>query len=593
MGAELELDLKIILDKVAARFEFGKLAAIMKEELRKETGIEFKTDFVFKLMKELEKERTKDLERELKQKQLFFLKYMKWKQMLEIAAENAEYARKRKADQETIAQGERAKKAILASAKQASVIPQIKAADMRPTPVMFEAVKAAKKTTEWMERPKDTNIYGNKVERQYDIDKQKIQPGQVGGKQPDTVAGSPVKTGIIAGVSAAITLELIDALKDAAKRSQILGGTFEIVGKLLGLMVDLILLPFLPIIAGALVWLVKVLVYVGSLWDKFIKWLFPEKKDDGTTEPGTVPNSIPTIGDTLKLFGIDLSKIDLGNDILNGILQSLGNIDWATALAGVAALIIAGLVAALLIGAGVSVGWALVAAAILGVLLVLLTTALVKAAQEAGWNFANELRAKFGDPMMYLEIAGVVAGGLIGAIIGGIAGIVGGPAGMALGATAGALLGGMIVKGLEDWAYQSGWNFAEWIRVSWNPAIEDLKWQLNNIGLLFTQIADSIWNALVGVYNRIASIPGAEALGIRKMEFGGIVPGMPGTPQLIIAHGQEEVIPYNQRGKGTKETKQEGNTTTTNNFNFYGYQDDKFVNKVKDVMRQQGAQYKL
>jgi hypothetical protein len=58
---------------------------------------------------------------------------------------------------------------------------------------------------------------------------------------------------------------------------------------------------------------------------------------------------------------------------------------------------------------------------------------------------------------------------------------------------------------------------------------------------------------------------------------GGVVPGPKGQAQMAIVHGGETITP---EGKG-------GNNT----FNFYGYQDDKFIAKVRDVMRGDATRY--
>jgi hypothetical protein len=59
-----------------------------------------------------------------------------------------------------------------------------------------------------------------------------------------------------------------------------------------------------------------------------------------------------------------------------------------------------------------------------------------------------------------------------------------------------------------------------------------------------------------------------------------VIPGPIGAPRVVTVHGGERVVPA---GKSV------GDTTV----NFYGYQDDKFVAKVKEIMRREGARYQV
>lgn len=65
--------------------------------------------------------------------------------------------------------------------------------------------------------------------------------------------------------------------------------------------------------------------------------------------------------------------------------------------------------------------------------------------------------------------------------------------------------------------------------------------------------------------------------GMLEFAEGGVVPGPKGQAQMAVVHGGETITP---EGKG-------GNNT----FNFYGYQDDKFIAKVRDVMRGDATRY--
>jgi hypothetical protein len=79
-----------------------------------------------------------------------------------------------------------------------------------------------------------------------------------------------------------------------------------------------------------------------------------------------------------------------------------------------------------------------------------------------------------------------------------------------------------------------------------------------------------------------SAMGGYTLAGQRLYEFqsGGVIPGPIGAPRVVTVHGGERVVPA---GKSV------GDTTV----NFYGYQDDKFVAKVKEIMRREGARYQV
>ena len=72
--------------------------------------------------------------------------------------------------------------------------------------------------------------------------------------------------------------------------------------------------------------------------------------------------------------------------------------------------------------------------------------------------------------------------------------------------------------------------------------------------------------------------PVGEALHLAGVfDTGGVVPGT--GPQLAVVHGGETITPAGQSAGHT--------------FNFYGYQDDQFISKVRDVLRKDGARLNL
>jgi len=77
--------------------------------------------------------------------------------------------------------------------------------------------------------------------------------------------------GLVAGGTAGGMLILADVIKDLTKQSKILGEVYSKVQESMGLLIDLILLPFLPLIASGLIFLYGAIVNFGKLWGDFVK----------------------------------------------------------------------------------------------------------------------------------------------------------------------------------------------------------------------------------------------------------------------------------------------------------------------------------
>jgi hypothetical protein len=75
---------------------------------------------------------------------------------------------------------------------------------------------------------------------------------------------------------------------------------------------------------------------------------------------------------------------------------------------------------------------------------------------------------------------------------------------------------------------------------------------------------------------------------IGQFALGGMVPGEIGSPQLIIAHGGEEVIPVGGRKTGGQGS---GSQMTNNVFNFYGLTDSQLQDKIRSTLRQDATRY--
>jgi hypothetical protein len=86
-----------------------------------------------------------------------------------------------------------------------------------------------------------------------------------GGLKDAAVAGG------VAGVAAGLTIKLIDAIDSWVKQSKIVGVFFDTVGKAMALLIDLILLPFLPIIIWVMITLFQSVMIFGRLWGETMK----------------------------------------------------------------------------------------------------------------------------------------------------------------------------------------------------------------------------------------------------------------------------------------------------------------------------------
>lgn len=146
-------------------------------------------------------------------------------------------------------------------------------------------------------------------------------------KKQKSVAGSlggAAEAGAVGGGVAAGILILADAIKEATRQSKILSMIQETVGKALGLLVDVILIPFLPIIVWGLVNLFNAIMSFKNWWDKgfegifalgvtlsagfdefqkqvfgFLKWLFMDNMGMKLNADGTI-NLKATLGDSLQ-----------------------------------------------------------------------------------------------------------------------------------------------------------------------------------------------------------------------------------------------------------------------------------------------------
>jgi hypothetical protein len=105
-------------------------------------------------------------------------------------------------------------------------------------------------------------------------------------------------------------------------------------------------------------------------------------------------------------------------------------------------------------------------------------------------------------------------------------------------------------------------------------------WWETNIAAPFYSAFKGFINALIGGINAVKGwLRGIPIIGnyagadIPYLAEGGTI----AQTGVAVVHKGETVVPAGQGGNVT--------------LNFYGYQDDKFIAKVKDVMRKEGARY--
>ena len=150
---------------------------------------------------------------------------------------------------------------------------------------------------------------------------------QYSGYKPSGVgasAGSAAGMGAMAGMAAAGVLLLVKALKDTVAQSKIASGFLGTLSKLMGLLIDVVLLPFLPI-------LVVVLLALSS--------------------------------GIMLLYGV-MSKLNVSS-LTGGSGTGATALNYVALAGGIAAALVAAIIAALI---GATGGWAVAAVAIIGIL---------------------------------------------------------------------------------------------------------------------------------------------------------------------------------------------------------------------------------
>ena len=79
--------------------------------------------------------------------------------------------------------------------------------------------------------------------------------------------GGMMGAGVAGGMAAVGIMALVDILKDAVSNSKILTTILGTIGQALGLLIDVILLPFLPILITGIIWLYQGIMQFYKLWN--------------------------------------------------------------------------------------------------------------------------------------------------------------------------------------------------------------------------------------------------------------------------------------------------------------------------------------
>jgi hypothetical protein len=110
--------------------------------------------------------------------------------------------------------------------------------------------------------------------KQIQLQKQQIQLSMLQKKQSQQGAsGGGGGTGGIGGIAAgaALGIILVRSLRAVATNSMILNKSISFINKILGLLVDFILLPFLPLLIDSLINLTNAVIAFGDWWGSIVK----------------------------------------------------------------------------------------------------------------------------------------------------------------------------------------------------------------------------------------------------------------------------------------------------------------------------------
>jgi len=324
----------------------------------------------------------------------------------------------------------------------------------------------------------------------------------------------------------AVAIDALEAvLTEAVNNSKIMATLDREISKALGLLVDLILLPFLPLLVGGIIQLYMAILGFGNLWNKGVLDI-----------DASIQAFILAIG-----LGPSKSK-DPTKDLIVMALGILSVVVFVVATA-----ILTGLAAAILAVPALAALGTAIAILIIGAVMAALLYYLIPAAYELG--------RKFG-PIVADALDNIIRGfGIMWKLV-----------------TDG------LQKNLIDPISKSIETIKNIIlKISWSSIEKSFQDFLKSI--TFDNIKagfKSFFNFVIDLINK--SISGLTfGLGpkIPHLASGGKIE----ETGIAVVHKGETVVPAGQSGGIT--------------LNFYGYQDDVFIQKVRGVLRQDGSGYVL
>jgi hypothetical protein len=131
--------------------------------------------------------------------------------------------------------------------------------------------------------------------------------------------GSAVGMGAMAGMAAAGVLLLVKALKDALAQSKIANAFLGTLSKLLGLLIDVVLLPFLPLLIGVLLVLTTGIMTLYKVMSK----LTPSSLTSGSATTAATTTPINDVGQAvIGPVGFDIGRW-IGEHYTDSIIQSV------------------------------------------------------------------------------------------------------------------------------------------------------------------------------------------------------------------------------------------------------------------------------
>ena len=295
--------------------------------------------------------------------------------------------------------------------------------------------------------------------------------------------GGIMSAGMAGGMAAGGIMALVQIIGDAIANSKILMTVLGTIGKALGLLIDVILLPFLPILTTGIIWLYQGIMLFYKLWNGI--W---------------TSKTMQTIGSALTVLGGILAK---------GI-SSFFNVQFG------------------LIGAGADLIWKVLT-----------------------WLW------------------GIITGG--GIITASLAFILG-PFGVLLDWLYDIATGKTTIKATVDFLLGGAGDLLKWL---YNFTTSGLKIALDFTSNIASVLGLGSVSSSLGAVSSAVSDPLGWLKGLLHFDQGGMVPGT--GPQLAVVHGGETITPAGQGG--------------STHFHFYGYDDNKLMKRISDILRQQQYRY--